>query len=189
MNTITLHPAETLADGRIKLSATLSYGLHRINQHLIVDADGLTVDQLVHTGDVWAVLFLHKMMEIGGAFHVKSSISQSLWRGIDYYVKAWSCSLPEEYNDITLTADELMDDSGVPQVQKALSCFSGGMDACFTAYRHAKKEAGPQSLPLEACLMIHGADIRQDYVDEWRAAVAASREMVASDNEYGKSCR
>lgn len=179
MNTITLHPAETLADGRVKLSATLSYGLHRINQHLIVDADGLAVDQLVHTGDVWAVLFLHKMMEIGGAFHVKSCISQSLWRGIDYYVKAWSCSLPEEYSDITLTADELVDDSDVPQVQKALSCFSGGMDACFTAYRHAKKEAGPQSLPLEACLMIHGADIRQDYVDEWRAAVAASREMVA----------
>ncbi len=179
MNTLTLHPIETQPDGRFRLSATLAYGLHRINQYLIVDADGLSAEQLVHTGDVWAILFLHKMMEIGGEFHVKSSLSQSLRRGIDNYVKAWSCSWPEEYSDVVLTADELVDDSDAPQAQRALSCFSGGMDACFTAYRHAKSLAGPQSLPLQACLMIHGADIRKDYVDEWHAAVAASREMVA----------
>ena len=75
MNTLTLYPIETQADGRLKLSATLAYGLHRINQYLIVDADGLSAEQLVHTGDVWAILFLHKMMEIGGEFHVKSSMS------------------------------------------------------------------------------------------------------------------
>lgn len=179
MNSITLNPAQVLEDGRIKLSATLAYGMHRINQYLIVEPDGLAPDQLVHNGDVWAVLFLHKMMEIGGAFHVNSSLSKSLWRGLDNYVKAWSCSWPDEYSNIELTADEMVDDSATPQPQRALSCFSGGMDACFTAFRHVKGIAGAQTLPLQACLMVHGADIRLDYVGEWKAAVAASREMVA----------
>ena len=178
MNTISLSPATIEPDGRIKLSATLTYGLHSVKQHLIVQARGKQPEQLVHTGDVWCIIFLHKMMEIGGQFHVKSTLSKSLWRGIDRYVKAWSQINPEQCSDIELTADELVDDSSLGVKQSAISCFSGGLDACFTAYRHAKSLAGPQSLPLKACLMLHGADIRKDYVDEWRSASTDARIMV-----------
>lgn len=178
MNTITLSPAEIQPDGRIKLSATLTYGLHSVKQYLIVQAGNIKPEQLIHSGDVWSIIFLHKMMEIGGQFHVKSTLSKSLWRGIDRYVKAWCQINPNQCNDIEISADELIDDSSCCVKQKAISCFSGGLDACFTAYRHAKSLAGPQSLPLKACLMLHGADIRKDYVDEWRAASANARTMV-----------
>lgn len=179
MNTITLLSPVTLHDGRIELAATLTHGFRTIKQHLIVDTDGLSVEQLDHSGDVWAILFLYKMMEIGGSFHIKSSLSKSLWRNLDRYAKAWKCFMPEAYHDIELSADELIDDDKSHPVAKAISCFSGGMDACFTAYRHAKGLAGPQTLPLQACLMVHGADIRNDYVSEWSAASKAAREMIA----------
>ena len=178
MNTIDLLPAIRLSDGRLKLAASLSYGLRKVNQYLIIDTDGLSDEQIEHTGDVWAILFLHKMMEIGGNFHIRSTLSQSLWRNLDYYVKAWCCFTPGEYHDISLTADELLDDTHAYPAPQALSCFSGGVDACFTAYRHAKKLAGPQSLPLQACLMVHGADIRLDFLKEWHAAVSSSREII-----------
>ena len=80
MNTITLLSPVTLPDGRIELSAILTHGFRTIKQHLIVDADGLSSEQLDHSGDVWAILFLYKMMEIGGSFHIKSTLSKSLWR-------------------------------------------------------------------------------------------------------------
>ena len=178
MNTLSLSPATVLPDGRIKLSATLSYGFHSEKQYLIVQTKDKKPEQLTHSGDVWCIIFLHKMMEIGGQFHIKSTLSKSLWRGIDRYVKAWCQTNPGQYRDIELTADELVDDSDSTVKQKAISCFSGGLDACFTAYRHAKALAGPQSLPLKACLMLHGADIRKDDVDEWRAASADARSMV-----------
>lgn len=46
MSTITLSPAEIQPDGRIKLSATLTYGLHSVKQYLIVQAGNIKPEQL-----------------------------------------------------------------------------------------------------------------------------------------------
>ncbi len=177
---IVIHPPVKAPDSDTwTLSASLRCGIKKWKQTLVVHAPGLTSDQLDNSGNVWAVLYLHKMMEYGGRFHIKGSISASLLRNIDYYTSAWSVILPENFHKIQLSADEVEDDSFRKAGKKAISCFSGGLDACFTAYRHARGLAGAQNVELDACLMVRGADIRKDYETEWSHARESAAAMVA----------
>ena len=174
---IIIHQPYTDGDAVI-LSATLSCGIRHWKQKLIVRGVGDTTDWLDHTGDVWATLFLHKMMEYGGEFRIRGSLSRSLLQNMDRYVQAWSKLNPKHCHPILLQPDDIADDSVRALYKPALACFSGGLDACFTAYRHRKGLAGPQNQQLEACLLIRGADIRLDREREWRGAESSARRLV-----------
>ena len=176
---ITIQPPQSKdGNGQFELRATLHCGIRSYQQYMRVHAPGITPEQADNTGDVWAVLFAHKMMEHGGTFRLKGSISASLLRGLNRYTQAWVCLKPDLYQPIEIEADEILDDSQWEQKPSALACFSGGLDACFTAYRHKKQLAGAQNLPLRACLLVHGADIRKDYKDDWQGARASAETLV-----------
>lgn len=164
-------------DGSIRLSSSLQSGRRTWKQRLIVRGveEG---GQLDNTGDVWAVLYLHKMMELGGDFHLHGRISASLLEGISRYAAAWVRLQPHRYHPIRLVPDRVEDDRFRERKPAALACFSGGLDACFTAYRHARGLAGAQGQQLEACLMVRGADIRLDRQEEWEGAEASARALV-----------
>jgi len=72
-----------------------------------------------------------------------------------------------------------MDDSEVSINSDSLACFSGGLDACFTLYRHRKGLAGAQNLDIKACLFVHGADIRIDHESEFRQSLGPCMELVS----------
>ena len=168
----------SVKDGATIFSATLDCGLKSWKQRLIIRGAGDHASWLDNTGDVWATLFLFKMMEYGGEFHLCGSISASLLQGIDRFVHAWTKLSPEHCRPIRLLADDIEDDNQRPLLRPALACFSGGLDACFTAYRHRKGLAGPQNQQLEACLLIRGADIRLDREKEWLGAESSARCLV-----------
>lgn len=177
---IIIHEPRSLSDGSCLLSATLrpESGEKIWYQELAVYGDGIELDRLDNTGDVWAILFMHKMMEYGGKYRICSSISASLIPSLDRYARVWARLRPELYRPVVLLPDEVMDDSQRRLNSKALTCFSGGLDACFTAFRHAKGLAGSQNMDIQACLMVHGADIRKDYLKEWNGAALAARELA-----------
>lgn len=86
---IEIEKPRMMADGGVELSACLRIGVRRWKQYLRVRGDSLHPDRLDNSGDVWAVLFLHKMMEYGGRYKVRGAVSASLLTGLDRYVTAW----------------------------------------------------------------------------------------------------
>jgi len=168
-----------MADGGVELSACLRIGIKRWKQYLRVwGKKPLRPEQLDNTGDVWAVLFLHKMMEYGGRYRVRGSVSSSLLSGLDRYVTAWVNLQAATYHAVVLEPDVVEDDSRRVLRPGCLACFSGGLDACFTAFRHARGLAGAQNQRLDACLMVKGADIRKDKEADWESASRVARELV-----------
>lgn len=166
-------------DGGVELSACLRIGMRRWKQYLRVwGKEPLQPGQLDNTGDVWAVLFLHKMMEYGGRYRVRGSVSSSLLSGLNRYVTAWVNLQAATYHSVILEPDTVEDDSRRVLLPGCLACFSGGLDACFTAFRHAEGLAGAQNQQLDACLMVKGADIRRDKEADWAGASRVARELV-----------
>ena len=175
---IKIEKPRMMADGGVELSACLRIGVRRWKQYLRVRGDSLHPDRLDNSGDVWAVLFLHKMMEYGGRYKVRGAVSASLLTGLDRYVTAWVNLQPAQYGAVTLEPEVVEDDNGRVLQPGCLACFSGGLDACFTAFRHARGLAGAQNQRLKACLMIRGADIRKDKEVDWNGASRIARELV-----------
>jgi hypothetical protein len=178
---IILHPIEHTSLGGTRLSATLNIHGSLKKWHQYIEIEGPLPEGFspVHTGDVWATYFIFKMMEFGGEFSIEGNMSASLVANLDRFVEAWCCWRPELFRRVCLVPQNAMDDSEVSINSDSLACFSGGLDACFTLYRHRKGLAGAQNLDIKACLFVHGADIRIDHESEFRQSLGPCMELVS----------
>ena len=178
---IILHPIEHTSLGGTRLSATLNIHGSLKKWHQYIEIEGPLPEGFspVHTGDVWATYFIFKMMEFGGEFSIEGDMSASLVANLDRFVEAWCCWRPELFRRVCLVPQNVMDDSEVSINSDSLACFSGGLDACFTLYRHRKGLAGAQNLDIKACLFVHGADIRIDHESEFRQSLGPCMELVS----------
>ena len=178
---VTLLPIEPTSSGGLRLGATLKIhgSIKKWHQYIEIDGPLPEVFSPVHSGDVWATYFIFKMMEFGGEFSIEGEMSASLVENLDRFVEAWCCLRPDLFRRISLLPSHLIDDSEVRKSSEALACFSGGLDACFTLFRHKKGMAGAQNLDIRACLFVHGADIRIDHEKEFQQSLGPCRELVS----------
>jgi hypothetical protein len=80
---------------------------------------------------------------------------------------------------VEITAEVEREQSPVVEGERAISTFSGGVDSCFTVFRHRTGRCGRQQRNLQAGLMVHGFDIPlKDAAFE--QAVEKSSTMLAS---------
>lgn len=137
-HTLRIFPPEIHSPSRSVLKAVLSTSSGReIHQYMDIEsAAGVDIDE-DDLQDAWCIFFIHKMMETGGEFSITGPgrLSRSLLVNLDRYAEAWNRWMPETFHRITISSSAMRDDSAVPQREEAISCFSGGLDACFTAYR------------------------------------------------------
>ena len=61
----------------------------------------------------------------------------------------------------------------------AVSAFSGGVDSCFTVFRHATGRAGRQAQTLRAGMIVHGFEIALDDGAGFEGAAAKAEAMLA----------
>jgi len=111
--------------------------------------------------------------------HVHGQVSPSLLQNLEEYQAAWHCWHPERYQQIEIRADAEREDSPAP-VESAAMMFSGGLDSCFTAWRHTQKLCGRRARRLEAAVMAHGFDIPLEEPEVFKRAAESSRRMAAS---------
>src|SRR5262249_15988152 len=79
----------------------------------------------------------------------------------------------ERYHRVEIVADA--ERERAPRGGGAVAAFSGGLDSCFTVFRHATGRVGRLTQRPLAGLMIHGFDIPLDEVDTFaRASVPAA---------------
>lgn len=107
--------------------------------------------------DSYLISLLMDAMGEGREVVVHGSVSASLLSNLFEFQSAWSKWLPDRLRVVEIHASNIRTDD--PFVPGAVSAFSGGVDATFSAWRHSQKLCGHRSQDLKLCIMVHGLDI------------------------------
>lgn len=118
------------------------------------------VDELeCDKADAWIILLIHKMLAVGGTFFVNGKVSSSLLDNLERYCEFWYVFKPE-YKRIKIEVLEEIKDIPQELPNKAIMTFSGGLDSCFTLYRHRKNLCGRNNKNIEVVVFVYGMDIQ-----------------------------
>jgi hypothetical protein len=130
--------------------------------------------------DIAATALVFYAMHIGAPLHVEGPVSRSLLERLEDFVAVWSTWRPDLYRRIEVTAaEEVSGATNVPR--KAVMAFSGGVDASFTAWRHAQGQVGRRGREIQAAMLIHGlVDIPLDRPEAYEQAVRSAQTSLAS---------
>lgn len=111
---------------------------------------------------------------------VHGQVSPSLLQNLTEFQAAWACWRPERYKQIEITAEVEQELPMAESSDKAISAFSGGVDSCFTVFRHRTGRCGRWQRNIQACVMVHGFDIPLEQQPVFDCAFENSRAMLAS---------
>jgi hypothetical protein len=130
--------------------------------------------------DSFAVATLMLAMSQSTDVVVHGEVSPSLLRNLEEFQSAWVCWCPQKYQKIEITAEVEREQLSAAPEEKAIAAFSGGVDSCFTVFRHKAGRAGRLTRNLQAGLMVHGFDIPLAQQQVFERAEEKSRAILAS---------
>jgi hypothetical protein len=110
---------------------------------------------------------------------VHGEVSPSLLRNLEEYQAMWVCWAPAQYHRVDVRGESEREQRGAPGGH-AVAAFSGGVDSCFTAWRHTRGECGRLKRDLRAALMVHGFDIPLGEPETFARAFERSRIILTS---------
>ena len=117
-------------------------------------------------------------MKLGTDIYVRGSVSHKLLTNLTKFQHFWETWFPDIYQKISINADTIRYEE--TRNQGVAAAFSGGLDAQFTAYRHAKNlvEDAP-SQAISAGIFIHGFDIPLADVKTFSAAARKAKKALS----------
>lgn len=179
--TIHLYADERRSDGRAIRLVNIEYldDSHLVTKRqLFYDITGIPADALSQDMDfaVLAILFeaMHKQRNI----HVHGSVNESLLRNLEEFQLAFSSWFPKVYKPIQIYASHISTFIRIDPKRRAISAFSGGVDGCFTAFRHIHKQPGCYHEDLQAVVLVHGFDISLQHPDAFETAARNSAAIL-----------
>jgi len=98
---------------------------------------------LTESSDPFAIATVFVAMRLGADLRIHGTVSPSLLSNLEEFRQLWHCWMPHMYQQGATIANH-ESESVVAPYRHALACFSGGIDSCFTVYRHAKGLCGRQ---------------------------------------------
>ncbi len=113
---------------------------------------------------------------------VHGEVSASLLRNLEEFQAVWNCWLPQKYSKIEISAEVEKGQAKSTNLERAVAAFSGGIDSCFTVWRHRNGKCGRLRRNLQAALMVHGFDIPINEDDAFKNAAGNARKMLDSLN-------
>jgi hypothetical protein len=135
---------------------------------------------LTSSCDPFIVAILFKCMAAKKDLVAHGQLSPSLLQNLTEFQSVWHCWQPQKYRPIEITAEIEAEETTSLTSEKTISSFSGGVDSCFTAFRHRQKLCGRGNRNLQACLMVHGFDIPLKQPDIFDRAFQNSQRMLDS---------
>jgi len=129
--------------------------------------------------DPFVIGILFCAMCRGIDLQVHGAASPSLLRNLEEFQAAWNGWNPARYHRIQIQADTEREDEPAANDEVAMT-FSGGLDSCFTAWRHVKGELGRRKRALQAAVMVHGFDIPLAEVEAFERAAENSRQLTGN---------
>jgi hypothetical protein len=173
-------PEEPLAaDGHLTISAVIESPGHA-HFKLWYRFPSKFKNYLSKTSDFFTAASIFHIMKNKRDTIVHGQVSPSLLQNLEEFQLAWSRWLPQNYSRVDISADTEKDLMPDTKPNKALACFSGGLDSCFTVFRHSRGTCGRWKRNLNAALMVHGFDIPLDDEKAFANAANSAEKMLES---------
>ncbi|MBN2548323.1 MAG: hypothetical protein JXB15_04130 [Anaerolineales bacterium] len=134
---------------------------------------------LTRSSDPFVLGTLFMAMRKAADLVVHGAVSPSLIRSLAEFQEAWWAWKPKTYTRIEILADELVEQPRAAG-DRTIMMFSGGVDACFTAYRHHHGLCGQLRRDVQAGIFVQGFEIPLNRPEIFRQAEAKSRAMLES---------
>ncbi len=128
--------------------------------------------------DPYAAIAVFLAMQNGRDLVIHGSVSPSLLKNLEEFQAVWNAWRPDRYQQIQITADHEAEQE--KKDRDAIVGFSGGVDSCFSYWRHSTGHSGRSRLPVRAGLMIHGFDIRLNQPEVFERAALRQQIQVES---------
>jgi hypothetical protein len=130
------------------------------------------------SSDALVLIPLFKAMRAGGRLEVEGELSPSLLANLEELQALMACWYRGRFQPVEIVAEREQEQPAEPE--GALTAFSGGVDSCFTVYRHARGLAGRQNQKIRAGVMVQGFDIPIGEDQGFAAAADKGDAMLAT---------
>jgi hypothetical protein len=137
-------------------------------------------ERLTHHCDPFVVATIMLAMRQRAEIRIHGEVSFTLLRNLEEFQSIWFNWYPSVYRIVDLWAEKELKHSATHTVQRTISAFSGGVDSCFTAWRHRQGRCGRLQQPLQTGLMVHGFDIPLTATDGFAGAALRAQKMLVS---------
>ncbi len=137
-------------------------------------------DKLSETCDPFVVATIFLAMRTSVKMIVHGIVSPSLLRNLEEFQAVWINWQPDRYAKIDITGTIESEPNNHNHRKGAVMAFSGGLDSCFTAYRHRMDICGRQQRNIHAGVMVHGFDIPLDDKGTFDIAAEKSKNILQS---------
>ncbi len=133
--------------------------------------------------DPFLLIFLFETMRRQKPVRVHGTVSTSLLTNLELFMQIWQVWRPNCYRAVEIQADRETDPPTATGKNPAVMCFSGGIDASFTAYRHCHNLAGRRRQNLHAGIFVQGFyDTPLSEEQLYAAAMVRNRALLDSLN-------
>jgi hypothetical protein len=116
-------------------------------------------NSLTSSCDPFVIATIFLAMHQGADVRIHGEVSPSLLSNIEEFQAVWSSWRPQQYQRVQITAEIEREQPPAGEEERAISTFSGGVDSCFTVFRHRNGRCGRQQRSLQTGLMVKGFDI------------------------------
>ncbi len=176
-----LHVSDSVIDGKSRIVTTLTEDGHPPIE-VFHEFDGIMPrpENPLLDGNILCVL--HYAMSRGKPFRVHGAVSRTILRNMEELQSAWVCWHPERYKKTEIIPDRIVDARPNAGKNKAIAAFSGGVDASFTAIRHAKTAPENTRYPVADVLMVHGFDVALEHPEYFDQLITRTRPFLDALN-------
>jgi hypothetical protein len=173
-------PAEKQVDGAVVARhAVFEWPARRRSQAIWYRMPLAQASLLSDSADAFAIAAIHAAMRTADRLYVHGSLSPALVANLHEYQLAWHRWRPRAYGVVDVIADSL-EEAAPPADARSVLAFSGGLDSCFTLWRHTLGRVAPMRQTLAAGVMVHGFDIPLSQPTVFARAAERSRGILRS---------
>jgi len=131
---------------------------------------------LTKMNDPFVISSIFYAMATSDKMVVHGQVSPSLLANLEEFQSVWINWSPKTYRHIEISGTSEKEADDLCSENKAIMAFSGGLDSCFTAYRHKNGNCGRQQRNITTGVLIHGFDI--PYKDQKTFDRAADKAII-----------
>ena len=113
----------------------------------------------------------------GHDLHVHGDVSLPLLQNVEDFKHHWVCWLPQNYKPIDISVKKEIHIE-TPPPGEGICAFSGGVDSCFTVYRHRKGIQHRRN--VTAGLIIHGFEVPLNDKEAFDVSFVRAKKLLNS---------
>lgn len=164
------------ADGRVEYGCRLESG--RTSHRLWFRFPAAAAPGITLRADPFVIATALHVAGRFGHVRIHGAVSDGLLANLADFHGAFAAFRRRPAPSVRYTALQTAEAGLQASTRLGITAFSGGVDSCFTVFRHTSLSALAPKRPLGAALMMHGFDIPLDQPEVFARSAARSRRLT-----------